>query len=88
MDVIASYRSGIKTAICSMGTALTPEQVKIISKYASNVVVCYDGDKAGLKAMVKAIHLFASQNINLRLVILPDGMDPDEYVKNMVKKLS
>ena len=86
MDVIASYRSGIKTAICSMGTALTPEQVKIISKYASNVVVCYDGDKAGLKAMVKAIHLFASQNINLRLVILPDGMDPDEYVKKYGKE--
>ena len=86
MDVIASYRSGIKTSICSMGTALTPEQVKIISKYASNVVVCYDGDKAGLKAMVKAIHLFASQNINLRLVILPDGMDPDEYVKKYGKE--
>lgn len=86
MDVIASYRSGIKTAICSMGTALTPEQVKIITKYANNVVVCYDGDSAGLKAMVKAIHLFANQNINLQLVILPDGMDPDEYVKKYGKE--
>lgn len=86
MDVIASYRSGITTAICSMGTALTPEQVKIIAKYANNVVVCYDGDNAGLKAMVKAIRLFANQNINLRLVILPDGMDPDEYVKKYGKE--
>lgn len=86
MDVIASYRSGITTAICSMGTALTPEQVKIIVKYANNVAVCYDGDNAGLKAMVKAIRLFANQNINLRLVILPDGMDPDEYVKKYGKE--
>lgn len=86
MDVIASYRSGITTAICSMGTALSPEQVKIIAKYANNVVVCYDGDNAGLKAMVKAIRLFANQNINLRLVILPDGMDPDEYVKKYGKE--
>lgn len=86
MDVIASFRSGIKTAVCSMGTALTPAQVKIISKYASNVVVCYDGDNAGLKAMVKAISLFASSDVKLHLVLLPDGMDPDEYVKKYGKE--
>lgn len=81
IDVISATKSGIDEAICSMGTALTANQVKIISKYATEVVLVYDGDNAGQKAMVKAIKLIeAESNLKLRLVSLPSKMDPDEFV--------
>lgn len=86
MDVIASYNAGIKEAICSMGTALTKEQVEIISKYAKEIIVCYDGDNAGLKAMMKAINLIDNNSITLKLLMLPDKMDPDEFVKKHGKE--
>ncbi|MGM9970292.1 MAG: DNA primase [Anaeroplasma sp.] len=80
MDVIASYRSGLKEAVCSMGTALTITQAKILSKYSKNVVICYDGDSAGIKASKKAINIFKMLGFTIHLVLFPDGMDPDEYV--------
>lgn len=81
IDVISATRSGIDEAICSMGTALTASQVKIISKYANEVILVYDGDNAGQKAMVKAIKLIeAESSLKLKLVPLPDKMDPDEFV--------
>lgn len=86
MDVIASYNAGIKESICSMGTALTKEQVQIINKYAKEVIICYDGDNAGLNAMMKAIKLFDTNQTTLNLVMLPDKMDPDEFVKKNGKE--
>lgn len=80
MDVIASYRSGLKEAICTLGTALTQDQVKLIKKYTNHIIVCYDGDKAGINASIKAIKLLRANSFNIHLVKLPDGMDPDEYV--------
>jgi len=80
MDVIASTKAGLGEAVCSMGTALTKNQVKLLHEYAENIVVCYDGDSAGMNAMVKAIKLLKDDNFNISLVRLPDGMDPDEYV--------
>ena len=80
MDVIASYRSGLKEAICTMGTALTISQAKLLKKYADTAIVCYDGDKAGIKASLKAIKIFKQVGMNVRLVLLPNNMDPDEYV--------
>ena len=80
MDVIASYRSGIKEAICTMGTALTSNQARLLSKYTNNAVICYDGDKAGIAASLKAINVFKNAGFNIHLVLLPNGMDPDEYV--------
>ena len=79
MDVIASYRSGLKEAVCSLGTALTIEQVKLLRKYTDNAVICYDCDKAGINASLKAIKLFKQQGFKVSLVMLPQGMDPDEY---------
>ncbi|MBO5712089.1 MAG: DNA primase, partial [Acholeplasmatales bacterium] len=79
MDVIASYRSGLKEAICTLGTALTLEQVKILKKYTNQAIICYDGEKAGINASLKAIKLFKANGFNVGLVMLPDGMDPDEY---------
>ncbi len=80
MDVIASFRSGLKEAVCSMGTALTLEQAKILKKYTDHVIICYDGDSAGVHASMKAIKIFESLNFKIHLVLLPNGMDPDEFV--------
>lgn len=80
MDVIASYRSGLKEAICTMGTALSINQAKLLQKYANHAIICYDGDKAGINASLKAINVFKSLGFMIHLVLLPDGMDPDEYV--------
>ncbi len=82
LDVIASVKAGFNEAVCSMGTALTENQVKLLHKQTENIVICYDGDNAGIKAMMKAIKLIKNENgINLSLVRLPEGKDPDEYVK-------
>lgn len=80
MDVIASYRSGFKEAICTLGTALTIDQAKLLQRYANKVIICYDGDKAGINASLKAINIFSSLRFDIKLVLLPNGMDPDEYV--------
>lgn len=82
LDVIASTKSGLGEAVCSMGTALTSNQVKLLKTFTDNIVVCYDGDSAGVNAMMKAIKLFKKEGgFNVELVRLPDGMDPDEYVQ-------
>lgn len=79
LDVIALSNANIKEAICSLGTALTQEQVKLIEKYTKNVIISYDGDNAGIKATAKAFNLLKGFNANS--LTLPDGMDPDEYIK-------
>lgn len=80
MDVIASYKSGLKEAICTMGTALSLEQAKILKKYTNHAIICYDGDKAGINASLKAINIFNSLGFKVHLCLLPNKMDPDEYV--------
>ncbi len=79
MDVIACTNAGIKNVICSLGTALTKEQVKLIGKYAKNVIIAYDGDNAGIKATRKAFDLL--EGFKATSVTLPNGQDPDEYIK-------
>jgi DNA primase len=81
MDVIAGYRAGILCGVASMGTSLTKEQVKLIKKYTSNVTICYDGDGAGIEAASRAITLFQQEQIDVKVVILPDQLDPDDYIK-------
>lgn len=80
MDVIASTRAGLKESICTMGTALTVDQAYVLKKYATHAILCYDGDKAGIAASKKAIAIFKKAGIQVHLVLLPNGMDPDEYV--------
>lgn len=87
MDVIASYRSGFKEAVCTMGTALSIEQANILRKYTNHAVICYDGDKAGINASLKAIKVFQNAGFIVHLVLLPNGSDPDEFVlKNGIEK--
>jgi len=85
MDVIASVNAGIKESVCSMGTALTEMQAKLIKKYTDTVLLCYDGDSAGFEAMHKAIQVLEAQHLNVSLILLPEELDPDDYVKKYSK---
>ncbi|AYW50989.1 DNA primase [Tetragenococcus halophilus] len=82
MDVLAAYRSGATNGIASMGTSLTNEQIAAVTRLAQELVLCYDGDEAGVAATDRAIgHLQESSHIDLSVVSVPEKLDPDEYVK-------
>ncbi len=81
MDVIAVHQAGFDNAIAACGTALTEEQVRIISQYADEVVLAYDGDGAGQKATRRAIDLFKNTNILVKVLKIEGAKDPDEYIK-------
>lgn len=81
MDVIASYRAGLKEAICSMGTELTTNQIKKIKKYTNNVIIAYDNDKAGLNATFRAINMLRKEHMNILVMRLNGAKDSDEFLK-------
>ncbi len=81
MDVIAAYRANVKESVASMGTSLTLDQVRLIKKYTNNITICYDGDPAGVEATERAIKLFEKANMEIKIVLLPDKLDPDDYLK-------
>ncbi|WP_071027075.1 DNA primase [Peptoniphilus raoultii] len=85
MDVISLYNSGINYSVASLGTSLTENQAKIIKRYAKEVYICYDGDLAGINATNRAIDIFLSVGISPGIVSLPEGLDPDEYIKKYGK---
>lgn len=82
MDVIAAWHSGIKNGIASMGTSLTQQQIAAVERMAETIVVCYDGDNAGIEATQRAITLLTENSrLKVDIVRIPDGLDPDEYVQ-------
>lgn len=81
MDVIAAYRAGIKNGVATMGTALTKEHINHILSITKNIVLCFDGDEAGIKAMRRSAKMLALNNIIPEAVVLPNNQDPDEYIK-------
>ena len=81
MDVISLFQSGVKNAIASMGTSLTQDQAKLIKRYVDKVVICYDGDSAGQNATMRGLDILYSHGLDVRVVSLPDNLDPDEYVR-------
>ncbi len=81
MDTLALHQAGFDTAVAGCGTALTAEQVKLLSEYADEVVLCYDNDEAGQKATVKAANLFANTAVKITILSLPGAKDPDEFIK-------
>ena len=83
MDVIAMHQAGFTNAVAGCGTALTAEQVRLISRYAKEVILAYDADEAGQKARDKAIQLFSQTDIKIKIPILSGGKDPDEIIKNV-----
>ncbi len=80
MDVIRASTVGINNCIATMGTALTKDHKNIIKNMTNNIVLCFDGDEAGEKATVNAIELLEDTNIDIKVVRLPNNMDPDEYI--------
>lgn len=81
MDVISLWQAGVKNAVASMGTALTQRQAAILKRYCDKVYICYDGDAAGQKATVRGLDILHSQGLDVRVVSLPEGLDPDEFVR-------
>ena len=81
MDVIALHQAGFDFAIATLGTALTQEQAIIIKRYTSTVVICYDADEAGQKATARAIDILRREGLEIRVLTIPEGKDPDEYMK-------
>ncbi len=81
MDVIALHQAGYENAVAGLGTALTPEQVSLVSRYADEVALCYDSDEAGQKAVRAAMTLFSKTGVKVKVIRLEGGKDPDEIIK-------
>ncbi|MBU2650613.1 MAG: DNA primase [Bacteroidetes bacterium] len=80
-DVISLHQSGIENVVASSGTALTQEQIRLIRRYTLNITILYDGDEAGLKASFRGIDLILEEGLNVRIVMFPEGEDPDSFVR-------
>lgn len=81
-DVISLHQAGIENVVSSSGTSLTVEQIKLISRYTPNITILYDGDPAGIKASFRGIDLILEQGMNVKIVLFPEGEDPDSFVRN------
>ncbi|HEY4155905.1 MAG TPA: DNA primase, partial [Puia sp.] len=80
-DVVSLHQSGIENAVASGGTSLTPDQLRLIKKYTSNLTILYDGDAAGIKAAQRGMDLAFEESLNVKLVLIPDQEDPDSFVR-------
>lgn len=81
MDVIGLYKSGVKNAVASLGTALTQQQARLLKRYVEKVYIAYDGDAAGQNAMVRGLDILKAEGLEVRVITFPDDLDPDEYVQ-------
>jgi DNA primase len=81
LDLIALHQAGFEHTVASLGTALTPSQVKLLARYSERVVVSYDGDAAGMNAAAKSLDLFLERGFDVRVAAIPDGKDPDDFVR-------
>lgn len=80
VDVVSLHGAGIRNAVATLGTALTREHLNVLGRYTKNCVLLYDSDSAGLRAALRSIPLFEDSGVEVRIVVLPDGHDPDSYV--------
>lgn len=80
-DVISLFMAGVKNVVASSGTSLTEDQIRIIHRLTDNITVLYDGDSAGIHASVRGIDMLLAQGLNVRVLLLPDGEDPDSFAK-------
>lgn len=81
-DVISMHQAGIENVVASSGTALTPDQIRLIKRFTPNITVLYDGDPAGIKASIRGIDLILEEGLNVKVLLLPEGEDPDSYAKS------
>ena len=79
LDVLSMHQLGITNVVASSGTALTDGQIRLIGRFTKNVTIMYDGDEAGQKAALRGIDMFLRQGMNVKVVLIPDGDDPDSY---------
>lgn len=86
MDVIALHQAGLQNTVATLGTALTDGQAKLIARYTNEVVICYDSDEAGRKASDRAIEILRKNCIPARVIAVPKGKDPDEYIRSYGKE--
>jgi DNA primase len=82
-DVISLHQAGIENVVASGGTSLTPDQLRLVKKYTNNLTIIYDGDSAGIKAAMRGLDLALEERLNVQLVLIPDGEDPDSYVNKV-----
>jgi DNA primase len=82
-DVLSLHQAGIENVVASGGTSLTPDQLRLIKKYTSNLTIVYDGDSAGVKAALRGLDLALEEGLNVKLVLIPDNEDPDSYVNKV-----
>ena len=82
-DVLSMHQAGIENVVASSGTALTSEQIRMIKRFTPNITIIYDGDAAGIKASLRGIDLVLEEGMNVKVLLLPDGEDPDSYAKKM-----
>jgi len=80
-DVISMYRAGVQNVVSSSGTSLTVDQIRLIKRYTPNITILYDGDPAGIKASFRGIDMILEQGMNVKVVLFPDGEDPDSYAR-------
>lgn len=81
LDVLALWQAGFYNTIASLGTAFSKGQANIIKRYTSNLIICYDGDSAGKRATNNAIEIMKDFDLNIKVAMIPDGLDPDDYIK-------
>jgi DNA primase len=81
-DVISLHQAGIQNVVASSGTSLTIDQIKLIKRYTPNITILYDGDPAGIKASFRGIDLILEQGMNVKVVLFPEGEDPDSFAKS------
>ncbi|MDA7768378.1 DNA primase [Flavobacteriales bacterium] len=82
-DVISMHQNGIENVVASSGTALTSEQIKLISRFTKNITILFDGDAAGIKASFRGIDLILAEGMNVKVVLFPEGEDPDSYAQSL-----
>ena len=81
IDVITMHQAGVENTVASSGTSLTQEQIRLIHRYTKNITVLYDGDSAGIKAALRAVNMLLEEGMSVRVVLFPDGDDPDSYTR-------
>lgn len=82
-DVLSLHQAGIENVVASSGTALTPDQIRLIKRFTPNITIIYDGDAAGIKASLRGIDLVLEEGVNVKVLLLPDGEDPDSFARSM-----
>jgi DNA primase len=85
-DVLSFHQAGITNVVASSGTALTVEQIRLMARFSPNVTIIYDGDTAGIKASIRGIDLLLEEGMNIKVLLLPDGEDPDSFAKKLGKE--